>query len=56
MKQFAIAAAAAALISAPAFAALPVGSKAPEFNADAYQGGQPLKFSMSEALSGTGTI
>ena len=50
MKQFLIAAAAAALISAPAFAALPVGSKAPEFNADAYQAGQPLKFSMSEAL------
>ena len=51
MKPFLIAAAAAAaLISAPAFAALPVGSKAPEFNADAYQAGQPLKFSMSEAL------
>jgi thioredoxin-dependent peroxiredoxin len=54
MKQFLIAAGAAclgaALISAPASAALPVGSKAPEFNADAYQAGQPLKFSMAEAL------
>src|SRR5580658_406156 len=50
MKQFLIAAAAAALISAPAFAALPVGAKAPEFNADGYLAGQPLKFSMSAAL------
>jgi thioredoxin-dependent peroxiredoxin len=50
MKQFLIAAAAAALISAPAFAALPVGAKAPEFTADGYLAGQPLKFSMSDAL------
>jgi len=50
MKQFFIAAAAAALISAPAFAALPVGAKAPEFNADAYLGGKALKFSMADAL------
>src|ERR1700735_1092473 len=50
MKQFLIAAAAAALISAPVFAALPVGAKAPEFTADGYLAGQPLKFSMSDAL------
>jgi len=44
------AAAAAALISAPAFAALPVGAAAPIFKADAYLGGQPLKFDMASAL------
>jgi thioredoxin-dependent peroxiredoxin len=50
MKQLLIAAAAAALISAPAYAGLPVGAKAPEFTADGYLGGKPVKFSMSEAL------
>jgi peroxiredoxin Q/BCP len=50
MKRFLIAAGAAALISVPAYAALPVGSKAPEFTADGYLAGKPLKFSMSEAL------
>jgi peroxiredoxin Q/BCP len=50
MKPLLIAASAAALISAPAYAALPVGAKAPEFTADGYQAGQPLKFSMAEAL------
>ena len=50
MKQLAIAAAAAALISAPAFAALPVGAKAPEFTAPAYQGGKPFQFAMADAL------
>jgi peroxiredoxin Q/BCP len=50
MRHFILAAAAAALISAPAFAALPVGAKAPIFTADAYQGGQPLKFDMAAAL------
>jgi peroxiredoxin Q/BCP len=50
MKRILLAAAAAALISAPAFAALPVGAKAPIFKADAYLGGQPLKFDMAAAL------
>ena len=51
MRHFILAAAAAAaLISAPAFAALPVGAKAPIFKADAYLAGQPLKFDMAAAL------
>ena len=51
MRHFILAAAAAAaLISAPAFAALPVGAKAPIFTADAYLAGQPLKFDMAAAL------
>ena len=50
MRHFILAAAAAALISAPAFAALPVGAKAPIFTADAYLAGQPLKFDMASAL------
>jgi peroxiredoxin len=46
-----LAAAAAALcMAAPAFAALPTGAKAPEFSADGYQGGKPLKFDLAEAL------
>lgn len=50
MKHWMIAAAAAALISSPALAALPVGAKAPEFTADGFQGGKPLKFDLAEAL------
>ena len=50
MRRFILAAAAAALISAPAFAALPVGAKAPIFTADAFLAGQPLKFDMAAAL------
>ena len=50
MRHWIIAGAAAALISAPAFAALPVGAKAPEFSADGYQGGKPLKFVLADAL------
>jgi peroxiredoxin len=50
MKRILLAAAAAALISAPAFAALPVGAKAPIFKADAYLGGHPMKFDMAAAL------
>jgi thioredoxin-dependent peroxiredoxin len=51
MRHFILAAAAAAaLISAPALAALPVGAKAPIFTADAYLAGQPLKFDMAAAL------
>ena len=50
MRHFILAAAAAALISAPAFAALPVGAKAPIFTADAFLAGQPLKFDLAAAL------
>ena len=52
MKRFilAAAAAAAALISAPAFAALPVGAKAPEFTAPAFLAGQPFQFKLADAL------
>jgi peroxiredoxin len=50
VKHWFIAGAAAVLISAPAFAALPQGAKAPVFTADGYQGGQPLKFDMAAAL------
>ena len=50
MKHWLIAGAAAALISAPAFAALPVGAKAPQFKADGYQAGKPIKFDLDAAL------
>ena len=50
MKHWVIAGVAAALISAPALAALPKGAKAPEFKADGYQGGQPIKFDLAQAL------
>ncbi|HVM99672.1 MAG TPA: peroxiredoxin [Caulobacteraceae bacterium] len=44
------AAAAAALISAPALAALPVGAKAPTFTAPAFQAGKPFTFVLADAL------
>ncbi|HUO13327.1 MAG TPA: redoxin domain-containing protein, partial [Caulobacteraceae bacterium] len=50
MKPWIIAGAAAALIATPALAALPVGAKAPEFAANGYQGGAPIKFDLAEAL------
>ena len=51
MKHWILAAAAsAALISAPAFAALPVGAKAPEFTAPAYLAGAPFQFQLAAAL------
>jgi peroxiredoxin len=50
MKHLMFAAAAAALISAPAYAALPVGAAAPTFTADGYQAGKPLKFDLAQAL------
>ena len=49
MKHLIIAGA-IAVIGGPAFAALPVGAKAPQFTADGYQGGAPLKFSLASAL------
>jgi peroxiredoxin Q/BCP len=50
MKHFILAAAAATLISAPAFAALPVGAKAPVFSAPAFQAGKSFQFEMAKAL------
>jgi len=50
MRHFIFAGAIGALLAGPAFAALPVGAKAPEFSADGYQDGKPLKFSLAEAL------
>jgi peroxiredoxin len=51
MKHFTLAAAAAAaLISAPALAALPVGAKAPTFTAPAFQAGKPFTFVLADAL------
>jgi peroxiredoxin len=45
-----MAGAAAALLSTPAFAALPVGASAPKFTADGYQAGAPIKFDLAAAL------
>jgi len=51
MKPWILAAAAsAALISAPAFAALPVGAKAPEFTAPAFLAGAPFQFELAKDL------
>src|SRR6185437_7272172 len=50
MKRFVLAAAAAALISTPALAALPVGAKAPAFKAAAFQAGKPFNFDLARAL------
>jgi peroxiredoxin len=44
------AAAAAALISAPAYAALPIGAPAPEFTAPAFLAGNPFQFALADAL------
>jgi len=41
---------AAALIAVPAFAALPDGSKAPDFSTEASLAGKAFKFSLAEAL------
>lgn len=45
-----MAGAAASLLATSAFAALPEGAKAPEFRADGYQGGAPIKFDLDAAL------
>jgi len=55
MKHLMIAAAAAALISlpvvsAPAWAALPVGAAAPEFSAPAFLAGNQFQFALADAL------
>jgi len=50
MKRLLVTAAVLCLAAAPALAALPVGSSAPEFSAAGYQGGKPLTFDLKSAL------
>ncbi len=50
MRRSLIAAAASALIAVPAFAALPDGTKAPDFSTDASLAGKAFKFSLADAL------
>ena len=49
-RLIAILAASAALITVPAMAAIPVGSKAPVFSAPAYLAGNQFNFSLAAAL------
>jgi peroxiredoxin Q/BCP len=46
----AFAAIAAAVLASPAFAALKVGTHAPEFSAPAFLGGKPFTFDLADAL------
>jgi thioredoxin-dependent peroxiredoxin len=50
MQHLILGAAAAALISTPALAALPVGAKAPEFKAPSFQAGKQGTFDLAAAL------
>src|SRR5262249_9589939 len=50
MRRSLITALATALIAVPAFAALPDGTKAPDFNAEASLAGKTFKFSLADAL------
>lgn len=50
MKKFLAAAAVAALLVAPAFGGLPVGAKAPDFEATAAVGGKTFTFKLADAL------
>ena len=50
MRRSLITAVATALIAVPAFAALPDGTKAPDFNTDASLAGKSFKFSLQNAL------
>jgi peroxiredoxin len=50
MKHLILGAALAALISTPALAALPVGAKAPDFKAPAFQAGKQFDFELAKAL------
>lgn len=49
-RVLALAAVAAFAITAPAWAALPLGTKAPDIHATAYENGNPSHFMLSEAL------
>jgi len=50
MRRSLITAVATALIGVPAFAALPDGTKAPDFSTDASLAGKSFKFSLADAL------
>ena len=50
MRRLLVAAATAAVLALPVYAALPNGAKAPDFTTDASLGGNPFKFSLAEAL------
>jgi peroxiredoxin len=50
MKHLMLAAAAAAMISTSALAALPTGATAPEFSAPAFQAGKQTTFDLAKAL------
>ena len=49
-KLAALAAIAAATLASPSFAALKVGTQAPEFSAPAYLAGKPFTFDLADAL------
>jgi peroxiredoxin len=50
MKRFAMGLAAAAFLATPAFAAIKVGAKAPDFTAPAYLAGEPFTYKLADAL------
>ncbi|WP_369060100.1 peroxiredoxin [Caulobacter sp. 73W] len=50
MKRLLACAALITAIASPAFAALPVGAKAPDFTAEGALAGKPFKFHLAEAL------
>lgn len=50
LKFAAIAAVGTVALASPSFAALSVGTKAPDFSAPAYLAGQPLTFKLADAL------
>jgi thioredoxin-dependent peroxiredoxin len=50
MRRSLITAVATALVAVPAFAALPDGTKAPDFSTDASLAGKSFKFSLADAL------
>src|SRR6476619_4687938 len=50
MRRSLLTAVATALITVPAFAALPDGTKAPEFSTEASLAGKAFKFSLADAL------
>ena len=55
LKIAAITAAGITALASPAFAALKVGSHAPDFSAPAYLAGQPFTFKLDDAL-GKGAV
>ncbi|MHA6288129.1 peroxiredoxin [Maricaulis sp. CAU 1757] len=51
MRQFFVSLAAAAALTAPAIAELEVGATAPDFTVSGFQAGEPVDFTLSEALA-----